>query len=191
MRFAIFIMNIGFDLDKIFIDTPPFIPKSIIERLYKKRDNGTLLYRIPGPGEQIIRSISHLSFLRPPMKENLDFLRIFSKNKNQLYLISSRFKFLEDKTKRIIEKYHFAKIFDEMYFNFANEQPHIFKNRIIKKLKLDYYIDDDRSLLKYVAKNNPRIKFFWLTNKSKNIRLPENVFAVSKLKDVFYKKINS
>ena len=30
-------MNIGFDLDKVFIDTPPFIPKTVIEKLYKKK----------------------------------------------------------------------------------------------------------------------------------------------------------
>lgn len=177
-------MNIGFDLDKVFIDTPPFIPKSFIDKLYKKKDNGELVYRIPGTTGQIVRSISHLSVFRPPMKDNLDILRFFPKDKNRLYLISSRFKFLESKTNKIIKKYHFDKIFDEMYFNFANEQPHVFKNRIIKKLQLDYYIDDDLSLLNYVAKDNPRTKFFWLTNRlEKTPRLP-NVRAISKLLEI-------
>lgn len=174
-------MNIGFDLDKVFINTPPFIPKSFIDKLYKKRDNGILLYRIPGSAEQIVRSISHLPIFRPPMKENLDFLRFYPKDKNKLYLISSRYKFLENKTKRIIKKYHFDKIFNEMYFNFANEQPHIFKKRIIKNLKLDYYIDDDLSLLNYVAQDNPKTKFFWLTNQSQKTPLPNNIQAISKL----------
>lgn len=174
-------MNIGFDLDKVFINTPPFIPKSFIDKLYKKRDNGVLLYRIPGPASQIVRNITHLSIFRPPIKDNLDFLRLFPKDKNQLYLISSRFKFLQKRTNRIIKKYHFDKVFNEMYFNFANEQPHIFKNRIIKSLKLDYYIDDDLSLLNYVARDNPRTKFFWLTAQSEGKRLPPNIQAISKL----------
>ncbi len=174
-------MNIGFDLDKVFINTPPFIPKSFIDKLYKKRDNGILLYRIPGPASQIIRSITHLPIFRPPIKDNLEFLLSFPKNKNKLYLISSRFKFLESKTNRIVKKYHFAKIFDEMYFNFANEQPHIFKNRIIKKLKLDYYIDDDLSLLNYVAGDNLLTKFFWLTTQSKDKHLLPNIQVISKL----------
>lgn len=76
-----------------------------------------------------------------------------------------------------------------MYFNFSNEQPHLFKNRIIKNLKLDYYIDDDLSLLNYVAKNNPATKFFWLTSQLKDVHLPENIFATSKLADIFDKKI--
>lgn len=182
-------MNIGFDLDKVFINTPPFIPKTFIDKLYKKRDNGILLYRIPGPASQIVRSISHLPFFRPPIKENLDFLRLFPKDNNKLYLISSRFKFLENKTKGIIKKYHFDKIFNEMYFNFANEQPHLFKDRIIKKLKLDYYIDDDLSLLNYVAHNNPGTKFFWLTEYQVKTPLRTNIRPISKLKEILINKL--
>ncbi|MBU4098561.1 hypothetical protein KJ980_02820 [Patescibacteria group bacterium] len=182
-------MNIGFDLDKVFIDTPPFIPKSFIDKLYKKRDNGVLLYRIPGPIGQVVRKITHLYIFRPQIKENIDFLHVFPKDKNNLYLISGRFKFLENKTKKIIEKYHFTEIFDDMYFNFANEQPHFFKNRIIKKLKLDCFIDDDLSLLNYIARNNPKIKFFWLTNHSgKAPRLP-NIHAISKLPETLNQSI--
>jgi hypothetical protein len=177
-------MNIGFDLDKVFINTPPFIPKAIIEKLYKKKDNGILLYRMPGKPEQIIRKISHLPLLRPAMKENLEFLQSISRDKYKLYLISSRFKFLESSTSRIIKKYKFEKIFKAMFFNYSNEQPHIFKNRIIRNLKLDYYIDDDLSLLNYVAANNKNTKFFWLTEGSDE-QTPNNINAISSLQEIF------
>lgn len=179
-------MNIGFDLDKVFINTPPLIPKAIIDKLYKKRDNGTLLYRIPGKPEQIFRRLTHLSIFRPAMKENLKFLKSIPKDKNKLYLISSRFKFLEHRTKRLIKRFKLDNIFDGMFFNFSNEQPHIFKNRIIRQLKLDYYIDDDLSLLTYVARQNPSIKFFWLTEKNNKQSLVPNIspiFPLSKLFD--------
>jgi hypothetical protein len=183
------IMNIGFDLDKVFINTPPFIPKDIIEKLYKKRDNGVLLYRIPGKPEQIVRRLSHLPLLRPAIKDNLDFLRSIPKDKNKLYLISSRFKFLEDSTEKIIKKYNFDKIFNAMFFNFSNEQPHIFKNRIIRNLKLDYYIDDDLSLINYVAKNNPNTTFFWLTTHAVK-KSQSNIHPITKLLDL-NKRIHS
>ena len=179
-------MNIGFDLDKIFINTPPFIPKFFIEKLYKKRDNGVLIYRIPGGVEQVIRNISHLPIIRPAMKDNLNFIRNSPRENNKFYLISSRFKFLEKRTKNLIQKHQLDKIFDEMFFNFANEQPHIFKNRIIKNLKLDYYIDDDLSLLKYVGRHNPKTKFFWVTE-SKKMPLPKNIVISQKLADIFSK----
>ena len=180
-------MNIGFDLDKIFINTPPFIPKSFIEKMYKKRDNGALVYRIPGRVEQVIRNISHMPMFRPAIKANLNFLKHLPKENNKYYLISSRFKFLEKRTQNLIQKNRLDKIFDKMFFNFANEQPHVFKNRIINNLKLDYYIDDDLSLLKYVAEHNPKTKFFWLTQESKKMHLPENIVISQQLSDIFNK----
>ena len=112
-------MKIGFDLDKVFINTPIFIPSSIIEKLYKKRDNGVLIYRMPGRTEQIIRNISHLPILRPAMRGNLNFIRNLPRENNKFYLISSRFKFLEKRTKNLIQKHQLDKLLYEMFFNFA------------------------------------------------------------------------
>ena len=179
-------MNIGFDLDKIFIDTPPFIPKFFIDRLYKKKDNGILVYRIPGRVEQVIRNISHLPILRPAIRSNLNYIRNLPRKNNKFYLISSRFKFLEKRTKDLTRRHKLDKIFDGMFFNFANEQPHIFKSRIIRHLKLDYYIDDDLSLLKYAAEHNPKTKFFWVTE-FKKMTLPKNIVISQQLADIFNK----
>jgi len=177
-------MKIGFDLDKVFINTPPFVPNILIEKLYKKRANGTLLYRIPGKPEQLVRKVSHMSILRPAMKKNLDALKKISKQDNQLYLISSRFNFLKKHTSDLIKKYDLDKVFDEMYFNLENIQPHIFKNAIIKKLDLDAYVDDDLSLIKYASIHNPKTKFFHLKNKGEFQSLSKNVFAISTLSEM-------
>src|SRR5258708_5174353 len=101
-------MNIGFDLDKIFIETPPFIPDVVIDKLYKKKANGILLYRIPSKPEQIIRMLSHTSILRPIMKYNINYVRSIKKGENKLFLISSRFGFLKNKTEQIMRKHGFG-----------------------------------------------------------------------------------
>lgn len=178
-------MKIGFDLDNIFISTPPFIPKQIIDKLYKKRDDGVLLYRIPSLPEQLLRRTSHAPLLRPALKENLDFLKQISKKDNKLYLISSRFKFLENRTLKLVKKYGLNNIFDKMYFNFENIQPHIFKNEVLKKLNLDIYVDDDLSLIKHVAKDNNKTRFFWLKTMKKKEDLPSNIIAISKIAEIF------
>src|SRR3989344_3265355 len=110
-------MNIGFDLDKIFINYPPFVPTKLIDRLYKHKSNGVLLYRIPSKPEQIIRILSHHPFLRPPIVKNLEFIKKLSSNKkNKHFLISSRFSFLKNRTNAIINKYLFDRIFDSKIF---------------------------------------------------------------------------
>jgi hypothetical protein len=177
-------MNIGFDLDKIFINYPPFIPSELINRLYKQKSNGVLLYRIPPKLEQIIRIISHHPLLRPPILENIEFVKRLSKNKkHKYYLISSRFSFLRKRANNIINKYQFDKIFDAMVFNYDNKQPHLFKNQAIKELKIDSYVDDDLPLLEFTAKNNRNTKFFWL-NKNQSKKLSKNIYAINKLSEM-------
>ncbi|HUD44683.1 MAG TPA: hypothetical protein VMR41_04030 [Patescibacteria group bacterium] len=177
-------MNIGFDLDKIFVDYPPLIPDNLVDKLYKKKDNGILLYRIPTRPEQILRSLSHLPFLRPTIKKNIDFLQSIPKTENKLYLISSRFSFLEKTTNNLMHKKGFDKIFDGMYFNFSNKQPHEFKDEVLKKLHIDRYVDDDFSLLKYEAKHNKNTQFFWLNPQKGKHMLTRNITAINNLSDI-------
>lgn len=176
-------MNIGFDLDKIFIDYPPFVPEEIIDRLYKLKSNGVLEYRIPSKLEQFLRLITHYRILRPPIQKNIDQLKTLPKGKNKYYLISSRFGFLKGKTEDIIRRHQFEVYFDGMYFNFDNNQPHLFKNETIKNLSIERYIDDDLPLLKFLSKENKDILFFWF-NKKMNKRLDKNLFAVTLLSDI-------
>ena len=177
-------MRIGFDLDKIFINYPPMVPDKIIDRLYKKKSNGVLLYRIPTKPEQVLRRLSHLSILRPPITENISFLKSLPKSKHQLFLISSRYKFLERVTENLMKKHSFDEIFEERHFNFENKQPHIFKSDVLKKLKIDKYVDDDLQLLKYVAKENPKTMFYWLSPVSSSEKLPKNIKTIRNLSEI-------
>lgn len=176
-------MNIGFDLDKIFIDYPPFIPDIIFDTFYKKKSHGELLYRIPNKPEQLLRYIIHHPLLRPPIRKNLDFLQAFSKTNNNLYLISSRFGFLEKRTNELVQRYGFDNLFKGLYFNYSNKQPHLFKDAIIKELKIQKYIDDDFALIKYLAQHNPHVHFFWL-NQKENKKMTNNIEAITNLSQI-------
>lgn len=178
-------MNIGFDLDKIFINTPPFIPERLIELFYKEKSGRSLKYRIPSRVEQVIRIFSHYPIFRPPITSNMNYIKNLAlANKNKYYLISSRFSFLEKKTTDLIKRYNLDKIFNAMYFNYENNQPHEFKNEIIKKLNVDLYVDDDLQLLEYLVDKNPKTKFFWL-NKNLNKKLSNSLFAITHLSKMF------
>lgn len=178
-------MNIGFDLDKVFINYPPFVPDSLIDRIYKKKGNGILLYRIPSRPEQILRIVSHHPILRRPIKANVTFLKKLSKNKeHKYYLISSRFSFLKNRTHKLMEQHEFGKLFDMMFFNFQDKQPHIFKHEIINRQNIHRYVDDDLQLLKFLAKKNPKRIFFWL-NKKINKKLQVNLTAITDMTRMF------
>ncbi len=174
-------MKIGFDLDKVFINTPPLIPEQLIDRLYKNRSSNILLYRIPSPIEQEFRKLTHLPIFRPPIKENIEALNKIVNKKDQLYLISSRFSFLESATNKLVKKHAFTRFFTKMYFNYKDEQPHKFKDSIIKSLHLDKYIDDDYHLLVYVAQKNPHTLFYWYNKHNIVKKITKNMYAISRL----------
>lgn len=179
-------MRIGFDLDNIFIDTPPIIPDVVIERLYRKNTKKELLYRIPSKAEQYIRRAAHIRLLRPPIKKNITFLRSLENDSNQLYLISSRYGFLKNVTMGVIKRHKLDKTFHELYFNFENKQPHIFKDEMLKKLKIEKFVDDDLDLLKYIAGKNNSIKLYWLNKKIKK-KISNNITAITNIADLLNK----
>lgn len=195
------IKKIGFDFDKIFVNYPPIIPELLIEFIYKGRiklnkekivNTSNLRYRIPGYIEQQIRIVSHNQMFRPPIKNNIRYLRIIKKKlPHKLYLISSRFGFLKDQTNKWLDKQKLKKEFNGIHFNFGNIQPHIFKKKTIEKNDITYYVDDDLDLLIYLSKKIRRIHLFWLTNSKKHNykSLPENIIIIRTIKELYKKYI--
>lgn len=179
-------MKIGFDLDGIFVDKPPFVPKSFIEWLYRKHDH-TLRYRIPSKPEQLIRKISHVSIFRPPIRNNIQVIQQKPlKSKHAFYLISGRFGFLQKETGVILKKYKLNEVFYAVLLNANNEQPHIFKQKVLKKLHIDVYVDDDLPLIKFLATKHRHIRFFWFNKKDKIVR-GKNIVSITSLSEVFKK----
>lgn len=185
-------MHIGFDLDKVFINYPPFIPGKIIDWLYKRglRDfwplrsptSKELHYRYPKSKlERWVRKLSHFWLLRPKIKRNIEFINNFPHNPHPhtLYLISSRYKFLEDITRKLLKRYGINGHFKSVHLNLTDDQPHHFKERVIKDLKLDIFIDDDLALLEYLKSAVPSTTLLWYSPSSKS----DEVRGIKVLKD--------
>lgn len=157
-------MRVGIDLDGVLVGGPPFVPSWLLELLYRGPKDKKLHYRIPDSQAEIwIRRLSHNPFFRPPISKNIEKLK--NMNKDELFLVTSRFSFLQDKTKNLLQFYGLNKYFKDIVLNLGNEQPHIFKQKTIEKLKLDVFIDDDKDLVSFLKKELPKVKF--LTSLSK------------------------
>ena len=73
-----------------------------------------------------------------------------------------------------------------MFFNFEDLQPHVFKDEMIKSLHIDTFIDDDLDLLLYLSERNPKIHFYFLTNKKlPPSSLPENIAQIHNLEEFY------
>lgn len=148
-------IKIAFDLDGVIVDKLPLVPKKFIEILFRGFKKNGLHYRFPrSKFEQRIRKISHFYLLRPPIKKNIECIRQLAKDgKYELYIISGRYSFLEKETERWLEKRRIKNLFKGIFMNLADEQPHLFKERVLKQLKPGVFVDDDGSLADYLAKS--------------------------------------
>ncbi len=136
-------INIGIDLDGVIINKPPIIPKRLIEWLVKSHTNHNKKYRFPKTElERQARIASHHYKLRPPLLKNLKVIKGLEKD-FQIYFISSRYRFLNHQTKQWFKNYYPTFDYKKVNINLENEQPHLFKEKMIKKLKINYFLEDD------------------------------------------------
>lgn len=159
-------MNFGFDLDRVFVDYPPLVPPNLINWLY--RDHATkkeeLRYRYPKNNfEKSFRLLTHHHFFRPQIVESVNFLKKFHADhpSDKFFLITGRYSFLEKQTHQILDRYGLKKYFHEIHINLADEQPHLFKEKVVKKFKIDTMVDDNLDLLTHLKKTSPKIQCFW------------------------------
>lgn len=155
-------IKIAFDLDGVIIDKPPLIPKKLIERLFRGGNHNGLHYRYPRSKlEQRIRKISHYYLFRPPIGKNIKFIKsLASENKYDLYIISGRFSFLKKETNIWLEKRKIKDLFRKIYINLDDEQPHLFKEQVLRELKPNVFIDDDWLLADYLAEKISPCKIY-------------------------------
>lgn len=45
-----------------------------------------------------------------------------------------------------------------------NEQPHVFKSRLLNKYQLDLFVEDNFDIVQYLNLHNPQTKIVWITN---------------------------
>lgn len=160
----LYIMNFGFDLDRVFVDYPPLIPPTIIDWFYHGQTQNNLAYRYPKHDwEKSLRKLTHNHFFRPLIEKNFNFLKYFyeSHPKDKFFLITGRYCFLEKHTHKILKKYHLDKFFHKIHINIEDDAPHVFKENIIKKYNIDTMVDDNLELLIYLKTNIPKLKCFW------------------------------
>ena len=157
-------LRIGFDLDGVIVGKPFFVPGFLMEALIRDSSKKALSYRFPeNKFEQWARMMSHHPILRPMIDKNIKLIRELYKSRNyEVYAVSSRYSFLESRTKEWFEYNKLNSLFKEIYINNNNEQPHLYKKRMIEKLKLNVFIDDDIPLLEYLKKHTSGVELLYV-----------------------------
>jgi hypothetical protein len=145
-------LKIGFDLDGVILYNPARVVRPFIA-LAKKLVYGShppTKFRIPqSQGEKALLSLLHKSslFIAPGFT---DIKRLAQTGKIEAYLITGRYNFLKQDFEKWLDKMQAGTIFRKIHLNERNEQPHLYKEALIKKYHLDVFIDDNWDIIQHL-----------------------------------------
>ncbi len=190
------IIKIGFDLDGVLLYNPTRIFRPIIyflKKYFLKRDVNKFYYP-KTKIEQLIWLFLHKTSLFPQPGID-DIKKLIRAKKIKAYIISARYEFLEMDFYRWIKKIDKEKLFSGYFYNTNNEQPHLFKKKMIKKLKLDIFVEDNWDIVKKLKIKNQKLKVFWIYNLFDrkihyNFKYPHLKAAINSIKKNFLREKN-
>jgi len=165
------VLKIGFDLDGVLLYNPARVFRPIVYFIKKyilKRKTDQFYYP-KNKLEQFIWLFLHKTSLFPaPGIEEIKTL--IKQKKIKAYVISARYESLKKDFLFWKKKIDPENIFAGWYYNEKNDQPHFYKEKMIKKLKLDIFVEDNWDIVNYLKsqisnlKSGKKIKIFWIHN---------------------------
>lgn len=163
------ILKVGFDLDGVLLYNPARIARPVIvflKKVFFKKEADKFHYP-KTKIQKLIWLMLHKIVFGPTL--GYDKLKKFIQSKKiKAYIITGRNESLENDFKSWMKKLETDKYFSGSYFNNENEQPYLFKEKMIKKLNLDIYVEDNWDIVRKIKSQSAswrtKIKILWIYN---------------------------
>lgn len=157
-------LRVGFDLDGVLLYNPARIIRMPITRLkhYFLPRREKIFYMPSSAFEKFLWRVFHLSsiFIAPGFSQ-IKVLK--EKSFIEPYLVTARYDFLKKDVQRWLKKMDAHTIFLGAYMNENNMQPHLFKEKMVNKLGLDVFVEDNWDVVEHLTKTT-HTKAFWVYN---------------------------
>ncbi|MCL4374281.1 hypothetical protein M1523_00310 [Patescibacteria group bacterium] len=171
-------LRVGFDLDGVILYNPARIVRPLIASVKKKLlKKNRLGFYYPRTGwEKVFWRLCHWSSFF--VASGLDEIKRLSRvGKISPYIITARFDYLKNDFYDWIRRLDAGAFTRGCYYNRTNDQPHLFKEKMIDRLKLDVFVEDNWDIVRYLNDVQKRrrsgTKIFWIYNIfDKNINYP-------------------
>jgi hypothetical protein len=158
-------LELGIDFDGVLAYNPFRVTRAPVT--YFKRHflgmKNTKFYIPKTRFEKLIWAILHESSVYPAGGTAM-LRQLVGEEKVKAHLITARFRYLQPSLEKWLDRYNLTNLFASITINTADEQPHIYKERIIREKKLDIYIEDNWDIVSYVVPRNKKTKIYWIYN---------------------------
>lgn len=158
-------ITVGVDFDGVLAYNPFRVIRAPVT--YVKRNifkNKKTQFYIPKTDvEKLVWAILHESSIFPAKGVGLLKERV-QQGEIEAHLVSARYSFLQKNLYHWLNKHHLMDIFKTITINTNDEQPHLYKARVIEEKGFDYFIEDNFDIVEHVARKRLPTKTLWIYN---------------------------
>jgi hypothetical protein len=149
-----------------------FVPKTPLQRgLWALAHESSMF---PSRGAQLLRDLT-------------------SQNVIEAHLVTSRFAFLEQNLYQFLNRWNLRQCFTSITLNKREEQPHKYKERVIRKMKFDYFLEDNWDIVAHLSSAVTDTEIHWIYNLLDRNRVypTKHPYLEHALQDIIKKKHRS
>lgn len=162
------VLKVGFDLDGVILYNPIRFIRPIAKLLkplksFFLKQNLDTFYFPQSKFEQYLFRLLHKTSFKPDIAIK-DIKQLVEDKKIKAYIVTGRYSFLKSDYENWLKKINAKKIFEACYQNADDLQPNKFKEKMIKKLNLDFYVEDNWDIVQKIKDQKSKIKIYWITN---------------------------
>lgn len=159
-------IRVGFDMDGVLLYNPsrifrPLISRSKQAHLLPRKEME--FYHPESRIEQWLWWLVHKTSFKPATGFT-ELEQLAQTGRLELHIVSARFACLRADTQQWLRLLNRQGIFASCNFNDQDEQPHLFKQRKLQELDLDYFVEDNWDVVAYLAAAQQRTQVWWLSN---------------------------
>ena len=162
-------LRIGFDFDGVIAYNPLRVlraPVMSLRNLLRKKDDP--IFPVPQTKPfRFLWALAHETSFYPSYGLS-NLKKLMKEGKVEGYLVTGRYSFLESSLLKWLKKHGLESAFKGIYLNRENKQPHLFKEEMINKLKLDMFVEDNWDIVSYLSerfkKSSKKVDIHWIYN---------------------------
>ncbi|NTU46402.1 hypothetical protein HGA88_02140 [Candidatus Roizmanbacteria bacterium] len=158
-------LRVGFDLDGVILYNPARIVRPILS--FIKHDvfhKKSVSFYVPKTKtEQLMWTLAHKTSIFPAYGFR-DLKKLIRQHDIEAYIVTGRFNSLKNDFNHWLNRMNADSFFTDHFHNEKNEQPHLFKKRMIEQLNLDVFVEDNYDIVTYLNKELKNTKVLWIYN---------------------------
>ena len=158
-------ITIGIDFDGVLAYNPFRVIRAPVTAIKRNilGEKKTHFYIPQTRPEKILWTILHESSILPAQGVEL-LKQLIEEKRVEAHLVTARYSFLQANLHSWLDNHELKEYFETITINTHDEQPHLYKSKIVTKEKFDYFIEDNLDIVKHFEKNKTQTSVLWIYN---------------------------